>query len=135
MDFSEVEKKVLDVFLAENDAIYPHLRIQVAAASVKTREFTGVGFFTSIELPPDTEKIPRDSHFFIGLVCAVYQGVVGDPALGFALFVQDGRLKTLEGFTYERGWSRDVDINDFKLSYHRNTGRIIASDSASRTKP
>ncbi|HEY3859158.1 MAG TPA: hypothetical protein VGM47_06035 [Gammaproteobacteria bacterium] len=131
MDFSELEKKVLDVFLTENDARYPQLRNQIKAASVNSRKFTGVGFFTVIELPPDVPKLPRDSYFFIGLVCAVYEGVVGNPALGFALFVQDGRLKTLEGFTYERGWSPDVDINDFKLSYHRNTGRIIASDSAS----
>jgi len=128
MEFSKLERDVLDAFLDENDERYPQLRSQVAVASVKSRDFTSHGFFTKLELPLDSQRIPRDSRFFIALVCAVFEG---GAALGFALFVEDGRLETIEGFTYERGWPRQ-DICDYKLSYHRSTGKVIALDYATQ---
>ena len=72
------------------------------------RENTGAGFYTTISVPPDAAAIdtsePLDG-------CETHARVPGiePPGLGFILFLEDGRLHTLEGFTYD-GSTASLDL-------------------------
>ncbi len=76
------------------------------------REFTGVGFWTFLEVAPSAPRIPGDKSFELSVL-----GEIEGLRLGacFVLFVRDGVLKQLEGSTYgDEMWPTPA----FKLGYH-----------------
>ena len=88
------ERTVLGKMLDDS----PHgdaLRRQVACAMV-TREWTGCGFFTDFQLPPETEPLPLKGRVLLNA-----KGRIGGELCEFILFIDDGRLTMLECFTYE----------------------------------
>jgi hypothetical protein len=96
---------------------------------VISREHTGYGVFTHIGMPPDTPRIDRDIPlFFIALVCA--EELDRGRGLGFAIFIKDGQIQTLEGFAYENKWPDN--FGNYKLTYYRSTGNIIETDEQTR---
>jgi hypothetical protein len=96
--FTELELAALHSMFSERPELTSQLEQQMSVAKVTERENTGVGFFTSISVPTDAapvdvlEPLSGETH-------ARVQGL--EPGLGFVLFFEDGRLRTLEGFTYE----------------------------------
>lgn len=89
------------------------LRAQARSARV-SRETTGVGFFVTFELPPDAPVLER-VDFELGDVHAVVKGL--ERGAGFVLFIRDGRLSMLEGYSYDEPWPDPP--GDFSLSYER----------------
>jgi hypothetical protein len=98
---TDLERAVLLRLLEGEEPVVRALRDQVAEAEVREREFTGVGFFTYFLVRP------------VGDPVSVPDGVVHPPLVGdvrleaenlqhgadFVLFLKDGLLHLLEGYT------------------------------------
>jgi hypothetical protein len=89
----------------------------------RTRRFLrersrGVGFFTSFEVPPEAPRVKARPKFELGDVNGTADNV--KHGLGFLLFVNDGALSMLEGYTYDEPWPDEV--RGLVLTY--STGRL-----------
>ena len=81
------------------------LRQQSATTHVTNFENTGVGFFSTIEIareaPPLSNQSPLDAA--TGSVASIPHG------MGFLVFLEDGYVSTIEGYTYA-GSTVDLDF-------------------------
>lgn len=108
MVFTELELAALHSMFSEIPELAPQLEGQLSVATVVDRENTGAGFFTTISVPADATPIPI-SEPLSGETHARIPGL--KPGLGFVLFFKEGRLETLEGFTYE-GSTTALDLTN-----------------------
>ncbi|HVS09242.1 MAG TPA: hypothetical protein VMS76_05145 [Planctomycetota bacterium] len=114
MKLTELEEAVLRTFLDGDHPVLAALRDHLAACWVSDRYYTGVGFYTDLEMPPETRAAPIDAGH-IGDVTAQIEGL--DHGAGFILFIADGRLSLLEGFSYGGDWPSV--IGKFTVRYER----------------
>jgi len=112
---NDLEHAVLDMLLSGSgdDPVLAVLREQASAARLARRERTGVGFFCSFEVPSEAPTIVEHPNFEISDVEAELEGL--KHGAGFVLFVRDGRLDMLEGFSYDEPWP--TEIGNFRLAY------------------
>ena len=122
-----LERAVVNKLVAGKAEVFRVLRQQVSVAQVLKRELSGVGFFTEFSVPPDAPRLPGSPTFRFGDVGAEIKGL--QHGAGFLLLIEDGRLKMLEGFSYDEPWPDDV--SSFTLHYHngadRNEDEVIKS--------
>jgi hypothetical protein len=102
------EKTILDALLAGQLPELAILRAQASVADVRDRKMTGVGFFTNFLVPPEAPRVNAAGQRVISGVGAELEGV--DHGAGFLLFVQDGQLDFLEGFTFDEPWPAHVAL-------------------------
>ncbi len=99
---TQLERDVLDWILRGDDPMHNALRQQITVASVSDRRFTGVGFYVDFAIPDDVprldESVGTKPNFAFGNVGAIFEDA--NVEVGFVLFVRDGRIHTLEGYTY-----------------------------------
>lgn len=122
-DLSRFERAIMDNLLAGEHPALSVLREQLQIVRVSDREFTGVGFFTRLEVPGSPRRalaLPDTVH--ITDVVAEIDGL--DHGAGFVLYVTDGVLATLEGFTYDEPWPKE--ITNFSLTYMDKNRRDLA---------
>jgi len=101
---SVIEKDVIEKLLGKDNKINYLLRKQYAKALVDNRWFSGKGFFTSFNLSNDQSTNEIGNSFYIDVV-----GVkINNIDVGFVLFIEKGKLKTLEGFTYYGDWPTEI---------------------------
>ena len=81
-------------------------REQLAVCRIKSRELTGVGFFTHIVVPQRL-AVAAVGKLILSDVAAELDGV--QHGAGFVLFIEDGMLDVLEGFTYDEPWPDRVE--------------------------
>lgn len=106
-DLSPFELEVLAVMLDGDHPVLASLREHVAVCRVLSREFTGVGFWTFLKVPLDTPRADiGPERIVLGGVYAEIEGV--EHGAGFILFVEDGYLDNLEGFTYDDPWPKQL---------------------------
>lgn len=127
--FSRFEQAVLDKILAGDHPVLVALRAQARAARIASREYTGVGFFLKFEVPPDMPVL-ANKNFHFGDVCAAVDGL--QHGAGFVVFVRDGRLATLEGYSFDESWPSEIGA--FSLSYQREP-RDLSFSSTTETTP
>jgi hypothetical protein len=97
-DLTPLESAVLEKLLAHTGEPFDTIRTQLAHASVSSRKFTGVGFFTHFAIQPGA-AIRRDlSSAELSGVGAKVAGI--SDGAGFLLFIRDGVVSFLEGYTY-----------------------------------
>jgi hypothetical protein len=111
-DLEPLEVAVLDKLLSGAHPVLTMLRAQLVGAAVKSRELTGVGFFTEFALAPDAVPAPVRTLRF-GDVQATVTGL--NHGAGFLIFVDGGLLKMLEGYAYGEPWPDR--IQDFSVRY------------------
>jgi hypothetical protein len=110
-----LEKAVVDMMLDKSGEPFETVRQQLAHATVAKREFTGVGFFTDFSVSADA-PVRRDlASMEISDVGAEFSSL--QHGAGFVLFIRDGVVSMLEGFTYDEPWPERTD--DFKVSRHQ----------------
>lgn len=107
-----MERRVIAMLLAGEDATLKILREQYARAQVLEREFTGAGFFTTFAIAEGAPALGKE-HFHLGDVEAQIRGL--QFGAGFVLHVRDGRIDCLEGYSYNEPWPSAV--MDVRLSY------------------
>jgi hypothetical protein len=106
-----LEESVLNLLLLRPGEPYETIRRQLSHATVTKREFTGVGFFTEFAVPEDA-PVERDlSDATLGDVAAESPSL--KHGVGFVLFVRNGVVSMLEGYTYDEDWP--VSVDDFAL--------------------
>jgi hypothetical protein len=110
----------MEKLLNGNDSKFSNLLEQMKTATVADRKNTGSGFYVDFFIPQNAPRIPANPSFEISDVTGKLNG--GKLDVGFVLFVKDGALSMLEGFTYGTDeWPEQ--ISDFQL-HHIKTGRV-----------
>jgi hypothetical protein len=118
------ERAVLDKLLTGDHPVLIALRAQARKATVASREYTGAGFFCSFEVPPDAPLVNGRPNFHFGDVDATMGGL--QRGAGFVLFVRNGRLDLLEGYSYDEPWPRE--IRNFELTYQKDPRKLDLPD-------
>jgi hypothetical protein len=111
-NLSDFERAVLDKLLDGDLPELSVLRHQLSQCVVKSREQTGVGFYTELMIPEDAPSLNGVSAVF-GDVAADIVGL--QNGAGFLLYLKDGRIKMLEGYSYDEPWP--LLIQSFVLKY------------------
>ena len=120
------EKAVVDLLLDGDDPVLSALRAQFQASTVKKRMFSGVGFMTDFDVPVELPRADGKSLFFLSDVCADING--SKAVAGFQVQIRNGRLKTLEGYTFSEPWPARILAFDLYYRYPAKT----SGESASR---
>ena len=119
-----LERAVLDKLLAGEFPVLDILRRQIQTGQVIEHRMTGVGFFTKFGLPAGAPR--TQGTFQFGDVLATVEGL--PHGAGFVLWVQDGVLDLLEGYTFDEPWPQATDrfaleyIDDRKKDLHQLQG-------------
>ena len=117
---NQLEQSVLDMLLEGDHPALVGLRAQAAEARLASHENTGVGFFCEFSVSPAARGSIEPSDFELNDVDAQIDGL--EHGAGFILFVRDGVLDLLEGYSYDEPWP--AEITDFELTY-RQRPRVI----------
>jgi hypothetical protein len=113
-----LEEAVLDMLLAGEHPALAKLRSQARKARLVGRELSGVGFFCNFAVEDDVPSVGGD--FQIADVHGELDGL--SHGAGFVLFVCAGRLRMLEGFTFDEPWPPQV--SGFRLQYDREPRKL-----------
>ena len=102
---SSFELAVLAKFLAGDDERLRSTRSQLDGLRVAKRELTGVGFMTTFaKLGPPPQPGAGEVQFTD--VDATIEGV--EHGAGFVLYLTDGQIDVLEGYTYDEPWPNSI---------------------------
>lgn len=113
-DLTTLERGVLEKLLAGEHPVLEALRRQLGGCRVESRELTGYGFFTELEVDRTLPAAATSTDKLrIGDVNAKISGL--DHGAGFVLFVNAGYLDMLEGYSYDEPWPESA--GEFALSY------------------
>lgn len=97
--FEQFEYDVMKRIITENIDLVDRLEQQFDSATVVSRKFTGFGFYTNYDIKDKNSRLKDASNLELGNVQAKLDGL--KYGMGFVLFIRDGLIKTLEGYTYE----------------------------------
>ena len=111
-DLSIIEKAVLEKLLDGSLPLLVQLRKQLTRCIVAKREFTGFGFYAIFDVPDDVRPITGFDIKFGDVVAEIPELPSG---AGFLLYIKDGVLDMLEGFSYDEPWPSSIDR--YNLNY------------------
>jgi hypothetical protein len=120
-DLTHFERAVMQRLLDGEDEFLSILREQLQKTVVAKREMTGVGFYTTFLVSDEARRLPGNQSFKFGDVIAKMPGL--NSGAGFLLYVQDGALHMLEGYTYDEPWPEPISA--FELSYTKGHQRDV----------
>lgn len=109
------------MLLSGRDPVLQVLRKQLEVCKVACREFTGAGFYTTFVVPDHVPRVEGNDSFNFGDVTAQLDGAAFGA--GFVLFVKDGLIDFLEGYTYDGPWPEES--NHFTLAYATGAQRQL----------
>ena len=107
-----MERAAMEAILSKPVDGMEILHAQFAAASVIERDHTGVGFYTTISVPSSVAPVEHRQE----LHDALFDGAAGqarsDPGgwVFFHLWLDDGYLSCLEGYTIRDSWPNEDDL-------------------------
>jgi hypothetical protein len=120
---SPLEKQVLRKLLEGQSKKLQLLQQQAELARIKTRDSTGVGFFAELSVPAELAIPELRKRFVLTGVSATIPGLA--HGAGFALFIEEGRLMMLEGFSYDEPWPSKIE--DFVLEFDQEAPRDLTA--------
>ena|SRR5438105_10652676 len=128
---TDLERSVLDKILHGDAPILRALQQQAASAVVSERELTGTGFMTRLTLPRAVPRAPvKPGMIRFGDVEAQIEGL--QYGAGFLVYVRDGFLAAVEGYSYEEPWPTSIGTFSVKyMSDGRDFGELQPSLSTS----
>ena len=98
MEFNKLERDILDWISGSTES--KELRQQIENASLLGREYTKVGFFLDLSVPPNAPKIAEHLQDINPLPGPYIESDQLDFGGDSILFVNDGVIDTLEIFAY-----------------------------------
>jgi hypothetical protein len=114
MSIESLERAVIEKLLDGDEPLLLCLRAQVTKLKVASREFTGAGFYTEFDsLGCEEMRISAESKIRFGDVVADLPALKN--GIGFLLYVDNGLIHVLEGYTFGEDWPEDV--SGFALRY------------------
>jgi hypothetical protein len=93
----EFEHTLMNLLLQGDHPILATLRQQYEMSTITNREFTGVGFYSTIEVP-DTLPLVNPPNYAAGFVEIDLEMLSGGA--GCVLWITNGKLASLECYTY-----------------------------------
>lgn len=120
---NDLERAVLEKLLTGEHPILVTLRAQMESGRLAGRQQTGVGFHCSFEIPPEAPTV-SSRDFEVDDVIGELQGLA--HGAGFVLFVRNGRIDTLEGFSYDEPWPKEM--RNFSLTYQRDPRELSVDE-------
>jgi hypothetical protein len=127
MKHENLEIRLMTMLLAGDDITLKQLREQYAHASVVSRESSDVGFFTTFSLQGRDDLRVNNKSFQIGDVDGNLNEIYG--AVGFILYIKNGFISTLEGYTNAIDkWPEDDEeiILKYDSGNERDIKRLIS---------
>jgi hypothetical protein len=115
MKLNALEVAVLETLFSGDNPVFGALRSQLAVTEVHSRQLTECGFFTYFAVPANVVRADRRLQT-LGDAVADIDGLV--DGAGFGLVLNEGLIDTLEGFSFDEPWPRE--IGSFKV---RRTGK------------
>jgi hypothetical protein len=109
-----LEQAVMRMLLDGDDPVLRALSEQFSLASVKSRRLTGAGFYLDFQIPDSSHRLGNRNMTFDDVMAEI-EGL--QHGAGFVLFVRDGVIETLEGYSYDELWP--TNVQHFELSYIR----------------
>ena len=113
--FEEFERIVMFKILEEENETNALLRVQYESAKIIKREFTGAGFFTHFSIPKTIRRAPAGTEYGYGDVVASFDG--SDFCYGFVLFIKEGLISSLEGYTCTDSWPENIQTYELKHAW------------------
>ena len=113
IELTAVERAVLEKLVQGDCEASTTLIRQLKDTKVSSREFTGAGFFTKLIVDVHAPRLKGNPAGKIGDVDGEAEGVT--HGLGFLLYIEDGAIEMLEGYTYDEPWPDEV--RNLTLSY------------------
>lgn len=105
MKHKEFEQKVMKMLIAGEGEPYQTLQKQYEQAIVVKREFTGVGFFTDFKI---SDELVTNSKMYARVDDVQVNCSDGQMYL-FILYVNDGKIRALEGYSVIDEWKYNYD--------------------------
>jgi hypothetical protein len=109
---SDFEASVLGELLRGNHDALECLRAQSEHLRVTSREYSGVGVFVHFVCAHEVKSLQRPRVARFGDVIADIPGLT--HGAGFVLFVDEGRISMLEGYTYGEPWPTELKGATFR---------------------
>ncbi len=117
LKITPLESEVTEWLLRGDEPILAELRKQFSMAKVLSRELTGKGFYLKFEIASDAQRLLEALNakpsFYLGDVEA--QIDLLKSGAGFVLWITDGKLDLLEGYTFGEEWP--TQVTKFELKY------------------
>ena len=125
MNLTSLETSVMHMLLAGDDEVLAVLRRQLGNISVTSRKMTGAGFYAEFLHPPDVERITDLPSFKFGDVDGRASNL--KHGAGFLLYVTQGVLSMLEGYTYDEPWPDEVKglVLHYRAGQNRSLDELI----------
>jgi hypothetical protein len=121
----KLERAVIEATLAGDHPVLAVLRRQWATARVTNRDYTSFGLYLTIEVAGDEPTVPIRRLLF-GDVRVELPG--NKNAMGSLVVIEDGRLTSLEMYTFDMPWP--VDVSGFKAKYLKEPRSFEKLDAA-----
>lgn len=117
MDLSRFEREAIEaIIMGEPDEVV--LRAQLNNAEVAEREFTGKGVFVMLRIPAHVPlRSYRPNEVLEGNRILAAKHPKLENGAGVVLFMKDGYMNVLEGFTYgsERWPDSDAELEVYEV--------------------
>lgn len=98
------------------------LRQQYENAEIKELELTGSGFYANFEISQIAPRLQTNKSFQIGDLYGEIRGV--QDGVGFVLFITNGKLDFLEGYTYgDEPWPEN--LSNYLLHFDSGQNRDL----------
>lgn len=120
MKATDLEIAVLKMMLAHADPPASTAVLDPEAVKVIERAFTGIGVMTSLEQCEGLRLFDKGVALRWGEIGARLNA--DRLETGYVVYVDDGYVNTIEGYTYGRDWPREVDR--FEL-YELKDGMVL----------
>jgi len=114
MIHEEFEKEAMNKLLNGDLRILKYLKEQYIKSEVSSRDLTGCGFFTKYKIPEEMVymKIKGRVDDVKGKIINKY-----GEYLFFILYIENGKIDTLECFTTLDNWDYDYDNVEIEYCY------------------
>jgi hypothetical protein len=107
MKANELEKAVIGSMLADRELKPAKPAVNFDAITVRDREFTGAGFLTEFERSEELKLFDGGVSLRWGKVGARLNS--SKLETGYLVYVDDGYVTTVEGYTYGDEWPNQVE--------------------------
>jgi len=116
--FEQLERDVINLILQN----YPEACAFLKGKNyIEKRDFTGKGFFSVFD-----KREVMAYQFEEAKLSVVGGWLNGKTLIGFVLFLENGRLFCLEGFTYgDDSWPEEIESYEFHVMRKEGEGPIV----------
>ncbi|KJS26170.1 MAG: hypothetical protein VR75_08280 [Hyphomonadaceae bacterium BRH_c29] len=109
MQINDLEQAVLRQFLHDHGISACPDRRNLSSVTVTDRHYTGAGFITEFESDSCLQFTSPNTSFTGGEVGAVLNSSIDT---GYLLYVRDGYIVALEGYTFGDDWPEQITLVD-----------------------